>query len=187
MKDEFNSLLPARQPGPLAAIANIEVEEYYPLATPVTVIGNMFKNGTARFWAERLKIIDESKYTQPVAHYGKHNGWLDDQIAMSYNPYSRGGVYYVGAYLDEIAQARMLEYICDLNMIKPVLMTSHGVEVCQRVTPEGQKVYIVINHQQTETKVLIPWPARDHISGFSGKGQITLEPYGVVILTKEEI
>ncbi len=186
MKDVFNSLLPMRQPGPLAEITNIEVEEYYPLEIPVTVIGNMIKNGVSRLWAERLKIIDESKHTQVVARFGKHNGWLDDQIAISFNPHGRGGVYYVGAYLDEIAQTRMLEYICDLQMIKPVMTTSRGVEVCQRVTTEGQKVFVVINHQPTEKKVLIPWAAREHLSGFAGKGQVTLEPYGVVVLTKEE-
>lgn len=186
MKDDFNSLLSIRQPGALTEIANIEVEEYYPLATPITVIGKMFNNGVSRLWAERLKIIDESKYTQAVAHFGKHNGWLDDQIAISYNPYGRGGVYYVGVHLDEIAQTRMLDYICDLNGIKPILTTPSGVEVCQRVTPDGQKVFIVINHQASEKKVLIPWAARDHISGFSGKGFLALEPYGVVILTREE-
>jgi beta-galactosidase len=186
VKDEFNSLLPNRPPGSLSEIANIEVEEYYPLDKPVKVIGNMFKNGDGRLWAERLKIIDESKFTQPVAHYGKYNGWLDDQIAISFNAHGRGGVYYVGAYLDDIAQNRMLEYICDINMIKPVLTTSRGVEVCQRTTPEGQQVYIVINHQPREVKILIPWAAREHLSGFSGKGQVTLEPYGVVVLTKTE-
>jgi beta-galactosidase len=186
MKDKFNSLLPMRQPGPLSEIANVEVEEYYPLDIPVTVIGKMIGNGVSRLWAERLKIIDESKLTQPVANYGKHNGWLDDQIAISYSPYGNGGVYYVGVFLDEIAQARMLKYICNLNRIDAVMETPHGVEVCQRVTPDGQRVFIVINHQPTEAKVLVPWPARDHISGFTGKGEVVLEPYGVVVLTKEE-
>ncbi len=186
MKDDFNSLLPLRQPGPLAKIANIEVEEYYPLEKPIQVIGNMIKNGISQQWAERLRILDESKFTQTVARYGKSNGWLDDQIAISFNPHGRGGVYYVGAYLDDLAQERMLNYICDLQMIKPVLTTPRGIEVCQRVTPGGKKVFIVINHQPTEKNVLIPWAAREHLSGFAGKGQVKLDPYGVVVLTKEE-
>ncbi|MFC1997836.1 beta-galactosidase trimerization domain-containing protein, partial [Chloroflexota bacterium] len=184
MKDEYNALLPMRQPGELTEITNIEVEDYYPLKTPVPVIGNMIKNGTSRYWAERLKIIDESKYTNPVAHFGKHNGLLDDQIAICYNPYGKGGVYYVGAYLDDISQARMLEYICDINRVKPVLTTPKGVEVCQRVTRDGEKVFIVINHQPVKKKVMIPWSAHEFLSGFSGKGLVTLEPYGVVVLQK---
>jgi len=186
MKDEFNALLPMRQPGSLAEITNVEVEEYYPLETPVPVIGNMIRNGTSHLWAERLRIIDESKHTNTVAKYGPHNGWLDDHIAISVNLYGKGTVYYVGAYLDEIAQARMLEYICDLNRVKPVLTTPRGIEVCQRITRDGEKVFIVINHQPIEKKILIPWSAHEYLSGFSGKGQVTLEPYGVVVLMKKE-
>jgi hypothetical protein len=92
----------------------------------------------------------------------------------------------VGAYLDEIAQARMLEYICNLNGVKPVLSTPKGIEVCQRVKPDGERVFIVINHQPVEKKLLVPWNAHEHLSGFSGKGQVTLEPFGVVVLTKKE-
>jgi hypothetical protein len=150
------------------------------------VIGNIIKNGTSRLWAERLRIIDESIHTLPVARFGKHNGWLDDQIAICYTSCGRGGVYYVGAYLDEIAQARMLEYICNINGVKPLLKTPPGVEVCQRLTPDGKNVLIVINHQPVEKKFLIPWSAHEHLSDFSGKGQVTLEPYGVVILTKKD-
>jgi beta-galactosidase len=186
MKDEYNALLPTRPPGPLVELTNVEVEEYYPLETPVPVFGNMIKNGSSRLWAERLRIIDESKLTHPVARYGKHNGWLDDQIAISFNAVGRGGVYYVGAYLDEIAQTRMLEYICSINGIKPLLDTPKGVEVCQRLTKDGQKVFIVINHQPVENKIDIPWPAKELLSGFSGTGEVILEPYGVVVLLKLE-
>jgi beta-galactosidase len=185
MKDEFNSLLPMRQPGPLSKITNVEVEEYYPLETPVTVIGNMIKNGTSRIWAERLRIIDEGKLSNPVARYGSHNGWLDDQIAINVNLYERGMVYYVGTYLDEFAQARMLEFICNINRVKPVLETPKGVEVCSRVTREGKEVFIVINHQSYEQKIMIPWAAHDFLSGYSGKGQVKLGPYGVVVLVQE--
>jgi len=185
MKDEFNSLLPRRQPGPLAAIANVEVEEYYPLETPVTVKGNFF-NGVSRLWAERLRILDETAYSQPVARYGKHNGWLDDQIAITYNTCGGGGVYYVGAYLDENAQSKLLEHICAILRIKSVMVTPRGVEACQRITPDDQKVFILINHEITPKKVSIPWEAHEHLSGFAGKGQLTLAPYGVAVLTKTE-
>ena len=94
-------------------------------------------------------------------------------------------VYYVGTYLDEFAQARMLEFICNINRVKPVLETPKGVEVCSRVTREGKEVLIVINHQSYEQKIMIPWAAHDFLSGYSGKGQVKLGPYGVVVLMKE--
>jgi beta-galactosidase len=146
----------------------------------------MIGNSIARQWAERLHIIDENKSTQQVARYGQYNGWLDDQVAITYNPFGKGGVYYVGSYLDENAQARMLTYITELQKIKPLMSTPPNVEVCQRVTPTGRKVYILINHQSVEKKIQIPWAAREHLSGFSGKGQLTLAPYGVAVITKAE-
>jgi len=186
MKDEYNALLPMRQPGPLVEITNVEVEDYYALDKPIVVHGKMTGNSIAKQWAERLRIIDESKYTQQVAQYGQFNGWLDEQMAISFNPFGKGGVYYVGTYLDENAQARMLTYITDLRKIKPLMSTPKGVEVCQRVSPNGEKIYLVINHQASEKKVPIPWAAHEHLSGFSGKGQLTLAPYGIAVLTKAE-
>ena len=137
-------------------------------------------------WAERLRIIDDTAYTQSVATYGKHNGWLDDQVAITYNAVGMGGIYYVGAYLDENAQSKFLEHVCAVNGIKSLMVAPRGVEVCQRITPEDEKVFILINHEVTPKKVTIPWEAHEHLSGFTGKGQLTLTPYGVAILTKEE-
>ncbi len=186
MKDMHNSLLPMRQPGPLTEITNVEVEEYYPLDTPVAVKGKIIGNGVSRLWAERLRIIDKRTYTQHVAHFGKHNGWLDDQLAISFNPYGMGGVYYVGAYLDDNAQAKMLEHIGSLLNIKPVMTTPPGVEACQRIAPNGDKIFILINNQNSSKEVTIPWTAREHLRGGTGKGQLTLAPYGVAVVTKEE-
>jgi beta-galactosidase len=137
-------------------------------------------------WAESLHILNDSALSQPVARYGQPNGWLDEQIAILYNTCERGGVYYVGAYLDENAQAKLIEHICKFKGIKPLMDTPQGVEVCQRVTPAGQEIFILINHQNHPRVVTIPWEAHEHLSGGRGKGELTLTPYGVAILTKVE-
>jgi beta-galactosidase len=120
----------------------------------------------------------------PVAHYVHHNGWLDDQLAVSVNSYKRGYVYYVGVYLDQSAQNKLLEHICKITRVKPILDTPRGVEVCQRIGLDGQNVYILINHEVSSKKVNIPWEAREHLSGGTGKGELTLAPYGVAVLTE---
>jgi beta-galactosidase len=186
MKDTYNSLLPMRQPGPLAEISNVEVEEYYPLDTYISVKGELIGTSISRIWAERLRIVNKRIYTQQVAHYGPFNGWLDDQLAISYNPYGMGGIYYVGAYLDGNAQAKMLDTICTNLNIKPIMDTPSGVEACQRITPDGDTVTILINHQNRPIEVDIPWTAHEHLRGGTGKGQLALAPYGVAVLTKEE-
>jgi beta-galactosidase len=185
VKDEYNALLPVRPPGLLAELTNIEVEDFYALETPATVKGKLL-NGVSRLWAERLKILDEDKFTQSVARYVRHNGWLDDQMAISVNPFKRGYVYYVGTYLDDGAQTKLLEHICRISRVKPVMETPRGVEACQRITPDGQEIYILINHEVSPKKVSIPWEAHEHLSGGTGSGELTLAPYGVAILTKVE-
>ncbi|HZM21891.1 MAG TPA: beta-galactosidase, partial [Anaerolineales bacterium] len=73
MKDDTNALLPLRQPGILAEIAGVEIEEYYALLDPVPVTGDKIK-GESRIWAERLKVNDET--TKVIARFGESNGWL---------------------------------------------------------------------------------------------------------------
>ncbi len=181
MKDGNNALLPTRQPGPLADLAGVEVEEYYALLDPVPVQANWF-SGQARVWAERLRVRDE-KYTSPIARYGASNGWLDDQLAISVHAVGRGLVYFVGAYLDEIAQQALMDRILETAAVRPVMKSPPGVEVRRRMRPEGDPVWIVINHEREAKSVSLPWPAHDHLKGQRVSGELTLPPYGVSVLT----
>ncbi|HEU0291616.1 MAG TPA: beta-galactosidase trimerization domain-containing protein, partial [Anaerolineales bacterium] len=189
MKDQFNSLLPQRQPGGLASLTNAEVEEYYPLDTPVPVVGKSV-NGESRLWAERLRILDTAQFTQVVARYGKGNGWLDDQVAITVNPKKNGTafVYYVGAYLDEAAQSKLMNLILTASDIHAPLQTPEGVEICQRVSATGgagEKIYIIINHRKEPQKLTLPWKAHEHLNDTAVQGELDLPAYGVAILTRE--
>jgi len=182
MKDAYNALLPSRQPGLLADLAGIEVDEYYALLDEVPVIGNWF-TGVSRLWAERLKVRDEEN-THAIARYGPSNGWLDDQLAITVHSYGRGLVYFVGAYLDEDAQQALIDRIARMAIVKPVMETPVGVEACVRVNPEGAKVFIVVNHGREEQVVRLPWPANEHLRGQMVADTLKLAPYGVAILTR---
>lgn len=184
MKDEYNALLPARQPGPLADLAGVEVEEYYALLEPVPVIGNWF-TGSGQLWAERLKVRD-TDHTHIAARFGASNGWLDDQLAITVHSYGRGLVYYVGVYLDEEAQQALTDHIVRMVGIRPVLETPPGVEARVRVDAEGKRIYIVINHEREEQLVPLPWPAQEHLGGQPVAEELKLAPYGVAVLTRLE-
>ena len=54
MKDAYNALQPARQPGPFMPLLGGRVEQYYALNADVPVSGSG-GNGKARLWAEPLK------------------------------------------------------------------------------------------------------------------------------------
>jgi len=184
MKDEYNALLPSRQPGPLAELAGVEVEEYYGLDEPVPVKGNWFE-GLTQVWAERLRILDEDM-TPVIARYGASNGWLDDQIAITLHSTGGGFVYYVGTYLDDDAQDAMIGRFAETARLRPPFETPAGVEVRRRKRPDGTEVYIVVNHEAAEQVVQLPWPVHEHLSDQPVEGELKLEPYGVAILTRPQ-
>jgi beta-galactosidase len=182
-KDEFNALLPARPPGALSGLAGIQVEDSYALSRPIPVKANFFE-GTSRFWAERLKLLDsDERRAIPVAHYGQANGWLDGQIAVAVHPYGGGMVYYVGAYLDEAPLQALMNNILNYAGIQPI-QTPLGVEVRTRTTRTGEEIHFVINHGSARQAVPLAWPAREQLSAQEIRGELLLPPYGVALLTK---
>jgi beta-galactosidase len=182
MKDGYNALLPLRQPGPLADLAGVEVEEYYALLQPVPVSGEWLA-GTSRLWAERLRVRDEAG-TQVIARYGESNGWLDGHPAVTVHPHGQGRVVFVGAYLDEVSQQSLLDHITSTAGVQPVMEVPAGVEARRRVNAAGEEIFIVINHERAEQFVPLPWPAREHLSGQSVGEELRLAPYGVAVLTR---
>ncbi|HEX5810381.1 MAG TPA: beta-galactosidase, partial [Anaerolineales bacterium] len=181
MKDEYNALLPLRQPGGLADIAGVEVEDYYALQEPVPVKGTWFE-GESSLWAERLALTGK-KDARVIARYRRSNGWLDDQIAISVNGFGSGLVYYVGAYLDEPAQQSFFARVLKTAKVTTIL-TPPGIEIRTRVRAgEGDPLYIVINHTSTECKISMPWPSFEYLSRRSFDAEFYLPAYGVMVLT----
>jgi beta-galactosidase len=182
MKDEYNALLPMRQPGLLIKLTGVEVEEYYALMTPVPIMGDAWE-GTSNIWAERLKVLD-AEGTQVLARYGPSNGWLDGQPAITKHYYGKGWVIYVGVYLDEVSQKSLLQQITQDAEVEPSLETPSGVEASKRVNPVGGEIFILINHTRTPQQVELPWSANEHLHHQEVGHQLILEPYDVAVLTR---
>ena len=166
-------------------LAGVEVEEYYALNEPVPVKGNLF-NGQAVLWAERLKIL--APYTTEVARYGTSNGWLDNHVAITVRAVGSGLIYYVGAVLDDVSQSILMDRIALMGTAKTVMAFTKGVkvpglEVTKRVMRDGKDVYFLINHDNVEKKVPVPWPAKEHLTGSAGTGEFKIGPYGVAIMS----
>ena len=183
MKDPFNALLPQRQPGGLHEIAGVEVEDFYALEEPVPVLADTFE-GRSSLWAERLALIGKQD-AQVLARYGKSNGWLDGQAAISLNTYGKGLVYYVGAYLDERSQQMLLGQVLETARVTTHI-TPPGVEICKRIQPDGSEIYIVINHNSTECSIQMSWPSFEHLHDVSLAADFNLGAYSVAVLTPEE-
>ncbi len=178
MKDRYNALLPMRQPGPLTAMAGVEVEEYYALDVPMPVQGEGI-SGESRIWAERLKVLADD--VTVLARYGEANGWLDGQAAITSHPYGKGRVYYVGAALDEAAHEALTRQMLAAVGETPIESPA-GVQICALRSAENVPVQIIINHTRAEQTVQVQAGLKDQLSGATVDRSLTLPAYGVAVL-----
>jgi len=155
LKDEFNALLPFRQPGYLIAPLGGRVEQFYALERDVPVTGSL-GSGTASIWAEQLKSIAPD--AEVLLRYGSANGWLDGQPAILSHPFGKGRITYIGAVLDPNLMAVLAEWLVKTSAITPAFgPLPDGVEVSRRIGSESA-VFVLINFSPEPQTVSLPHP-----------------------------
>ena len=187
-KDTHNALFPALQPGPLAAAAGAEVEEYFALDAPVSATLQLPNQPPAHTscdtWAEMLRPLDPG--TEVIARFDASNGWLDSAPAITISPANAAGgrVIMVGAMLDSAAQDSLTEWLVGLAGLQPVWPDRYeGIEFARRLHPDGRSLLFVINHTRENARIALPsdWTSSDLISGIVEANEMDLEPYGIRI------
>ena len=178
MKDEFNALLPQRQPGFLVDALGGRVEQYYALEKDVPVSGE-WGDGLATIWAEQMKNSDPD--AEVLMRYGKSNGWLDGQPAVLTRKYGKGRITYIGAVLDDKTMAAASKWMIEKSGVTPVLgPVPEGVEVCRRAGGNSQ-VFILINHTQEKQHITLPHSMKMLLERGEAAA-VDLPAYGVVVL-----
>jgi len=182
MKDEFNALLPQRQPGFLADALGGRVEQYYALEKDFPVSGR-WGEGQVTIWAEQLKT--SAPDAEVLLRYGKSNGWLDGQPAALTHKYGRGSITYIGAILDDGLMATAANWMVSESRVTPVFgPVPEGVEVCRRIGG-GRQVFIMINHTEEIQHVPLPRPMTLVLEN-GQVSQVDLPAYGVSVLLENE-
>ncbi|MFZ0308892.1 MAG: beta-galactosidase [Candidatus Sulfotelmatobacter sp.] len=177
MKDEFNALLPQRQPGYLADALGARVEQYYALEKDVPLSGT-WGMGEASIWAEQLAT--KASGGEVLLKYGKSNGWLDDQPAVVTRAYGKGRITYIGAVLDDKLMAAAAEWMTQKSDVTAVFgPLPDGVEVSRRVGP-GKQVFVMINYTQETRRVNLPRSMKLVLGDRQGDA-VELPPYGVAV------
>jgi len=182
MKDEFNGLLPQRQPGFLGDALGSRVEQYYALEKDFPISGQ-WGSGTTTLWAEQLRAPAEGG--EVLLRYGKSNGWLDDQPAAVTRTYGKGRITYIGAILDDRLMASAAEWMVQKSGVTPVFgPLPDGVEVSAR-TGGGKQVFVLINFSQENKDVKLPPAMNGLLMKQQGDG-VSLPPYGVEVLVSSK-
>ena len=177
MKDEFNALLPQRQPGYLVDALGARVEQYYALEKDVPVSG-AWGDGRASIWAEQLK--SRASDGEVLLKYGKSNGWLDNQPAVVTQAYGKGRITYIGAVLDDKLMASAAAWMSQKSNITPVFgPVPEGVEVSRRLGL-GKQVFVFVNYADENRHVAFPHSMKLILDGKQADS-VDLPPYAVAV------
>ncbi|HUO30399.1 MAG TPA: beta-galactosidase [Bryobacteraceae bacterium] len=179
MKDAYNGLQPARQPGPLVPLLGGRVEQFYALDKDVPVAGEWGK-GKASLWAEQLKA--SAADAEVPLRYGESNGWLDGQPAVISRAVGKGRITYIGAWLDDGLMRAATEWMIRLSNLKPAFgPVPDGVEVMRR-TGAGREVFILVNHTKAPQTVALPRSMRRVLHNGEAANSVELPARGVEVL-----
>jgi beta-galactosidase len=182
MKDQFNGLLPQRQPGNLLDALGGRVEQYYALEKDFPASGT-WGSGEVKIWAEQLK--PSASGAEVLLKYGKSNGWLDNQAAVISRPYGKGRITYIGAILDDKLMATATEWVIQKSGITPAFgPVPDGVQVCRR-TGAGKDVFVLINLGQETRRVKLPRSMSLLLSD-QNASELELPVYGVEVFTESK-
>ena len=180
MKDEYNALQTARQPGPLVPLLGSRVEQFYALDQSVPLAG-AWGSGTASIWAEQLRPGGADVET--LLTYGASNGWLDGQPAAVTRKAGKGRITYVAAWLDDDLMRAAAQWMLRASGVEPAFgPVPDGVEVCRRTAP-GKRIFIVVNHTREVQHVALPQRMTPLLVGSAPVDALDLPPRGVEVLS----
>jgi len=178
LKDEFDALLPIRQPGYLAEALGGQVEQYYALEKAIPASGPL-GSGEVSVWAEFLTTT--SPDAEVLLRYGKSNGWLDGQAAVVTRKVGRGQITYIGGMLSNDLVAAAAQWMAKSSGISPVFgPVADGIEVSRRTGGNGS-VFVLINFGGEKQSVALPRTMQSLLDQHETK-QVELPQYGVAVL-----
>lgn len=182
MKDQYNGLLPQRQPGFLADALGGRVEQYYALEKDFPISGD-WGSGEVSVWAERLNA--SASDAQVLMRYGKSNGWLDDQPAVITHSYGKGRITYIGALLDDKLMEAAAQWMVKDSGVTPIFgPVPDGVEVSRR-SGAGKDVLIFINFASEARSVSLPHSMKCLLKD-EACDRFDLPQYGVELVTDQK-
>ena len=181
LKDEFNALIPLREPGYLSEALGGRVEQYYALEKDVPTSGT-WGAGEISVWAEQMKTTATDG--EVLLRYGKSNGWLDGQPCAITRRVGKGRITYVGGVLDAKLMTAAAEWMSKTSGVSAALgAVPDGIEVNRRVGKDTS-VFVLINFKGESQDVKLPRGMKSLLE----KKEVThviLPQYGVAILEEQ--
>ena len=186
MVDENDLVFENGYPGPLSDLLGLWVEEIdrLPLtqtnqmvfASPFGESGDCCECGLLyeRIHAQSARVL---------ATYGEQ--FYAGEAAFTVNRFGQGRAYYLATLPETKALASLLRQLCLERDITPPLggKSMAGVEITARLSPAGETLFYVLNHNDFPTAVSLPnGKFTDLISDTVWSDELTMNAYDVRIL-----
>jgi beta-galactosidase len=164
--DEYNVIFDQPAPGPLRAIAGVEVDDYGSLADPVCLRADEpglagLAEGTA--WADEIILTG----ARTVASFDQ--GWLAGTPAIAVNDYGRGKVVYVGTLLRGETLKAFVSWLCAQAAVVLGQATPQGVRAYERWGCDARgrdlRLLFLINYSDVEQTVSLAGQWEDAFTG----------------------
>jgi beta-galactosidase len=156
------------------------VVQYYALGAPVPITSPL-GNGSTAVWAESL--IPTAPDTRVIMTYGESDtpSWLAGKPAALEHTFGKGTITYVGATLDPALMHALVASTLTAAGVEPILANLPAeVELMQRSSPNGSRIWILINHGTTPRAIDTGHDGVDLLTGKQDQ-HTTLAPHSVAV------
>ncbi len=188
--DETDLVYLGGYPGPLRTLLGVWAEEIDALAPGQTnnvVFQEAFGALKGAYPCRLLCDRVHAETAQVLATYGED--FYAGEPAVTVNTFGQGRAYYLATELDKAALGPLMQKLCADKGLSPPLPGGPppGIEVMPRVSPSGETLLYVLNHNPQSAFVpLPPGSFRDLLSDAVHHDRVQLAPYDVLILTAED-
>jgi beta-galactosidase len=153
VKDRNLHLVPEAPPGPLAALAGVEVEDWSTLPTdqsrPARLVdGQAFELTT---FVERLRPTTANA----LAHWETEDSLLAGAAALTVNAVGQGQVFYCGGYVPAASVESLCGFLLPRLDLRPPIQISHEVEVILRQSATARYLCL-LNHTNLPQSITLP-------------------------------
>jgi beta-galactosidase len=129
----------------------------------------------ARLWCD----IIEPKGCQILANYSKD--FYAGKPAITMNTFGLGKAVYIGTQSHQHFYHDLIVWLRQMCNLHPLLKVPENIEVSMR-QKDGAKVYILLNHQNSQIRVQFYKPMHDFLTGQNIVGNYDLPPHGVLVI-----
>lgn len=183
--DEHDHVVPGGYPGELRKLLGIYVEEFDPW-TPQMSNEVIVKEGAlsgrypCSIWGELLHLEGAQVLGTLAEDY------YTGGPALTVNKFGQGHAYYIATQGSDALIGKLMQELCHVANVAPVLEAPTGVEVTRRTRTDGHAIYFLLNYTQQAQQISLPTGNfTSLLDDKQANEKVTVGPMDVVVLLEQ--